>query len=66
MPYHAEHHLFPNVSFHQLPTLHRPVASKIIVEPRGYFAGQRDIIATLRSPHEGQIKPESSPANPML
>lgn len=49
MPYHAEHHLFPNVPFHALPALHRLVASRIVVEPRGYIAGQREIISMLRS-----------------
>lgn len=49
MPYHAEHHLFPNVPFHALPALHRLVASRVIVEPHGYIAGQRKIISMLRS-----------------
>ena len=49
MPYHAEHHLFPNVPFHALPALHKLVASDVIIEPRGYIAGQIDIIAKLRS-----------------
>ncbi|MDH3469316.1 MAG: fatty acid desaturase, partial [Gammaproteobacteria bacterium] len=66
MPYHAEHHLFPNVPFHQLPALHRLVASKIIVEPRGYLAGQRDIITMLRTPLKGRLIPRSTSATPML
>ncbi|MCH9670077.1 MAG: fatty acid desaturase [Gammaproteobacteria bacterium] len=49
MPYHAEHHLFPNVPFHSLRTLHAHVASHVVVEARGYVAGQRDIIAMLRA-----------------
>ena len=49
MPYHAEHHLFPNVPFHALPALHAIVADRVVVEPRGYIAGQREIIAMLRA-----------------
>lgn len=49
MPYHAEHHLFPNIPFHALPAVHRQVSTKVIVEPRGYLAGQCRIIAMLWS-----------------
>jgi fatty acid desaturase len=56
MPYHAEHHLFPNVPFHALPALHPHVASSVVVEPRGYWAGQRDIIAWLRSSDGGAAR----------
>lgn len=54
MPYHAEHHLFPNVPFHALPALHALVAPNVVVESRGYLAGQRDIIARLRSRKLGE------------
>jgi len=47
MPYHAEHHLFPNVPFHALPALHALVGDRVLVEPRGYLAGQREIVRTL-------------------
>ena len=47
MPYHAEHHLFPNVPFHALPAVHALVADRVVVEPRGYLAGQRRIIRRL-------------------
>lgn len=53
MPYHAEHHLFPNVPFHALPALHRLVGSRVVVEPRGYMAGQREIISMLRANKHG-------------
>lgn len=49
MPYHAEHHLFPNVPFHALPAVHARVGNRVVVEPRGYVAGQRDIIRMLRA-----------------
>ena len=47
MPYHAEHHLFPNVPFHALPAVHALVGDRVVVEPRGYIAGQRQIIRGL-------------------
>ena len=47
MPYHAEHHLFPNVPFHALRAVHERVADWVVVEPRGYLAGQRQIIRML-------------------
>ena len=47
MPFHAEHHLFPNVPFHALPAVHALVADRVVVEPRGYLAGQRRIIRGL-------------------
>ena len=48
MPYHAEHHLFPNVPFHALPAVHALIGDRVVVEPRGYLAGQRQIIRGLR------------------
>ena len=47
MPYHAEHHLFPNVPFHALPALHAHTRDRVVVEPRGYLAGQWRIIRML-------------------
>ncbi|MGI9304685.1 MAG: fatty acid desaturase [Gammaproteobacteria bacterium] len=63
MPYHAEHHLFPNVPFHRLPALHRLVGSRVIVEPRGYIAGQRHIVGILRA---SGSKAGASASHPML
>ena len=48
MPYHAEHHLYPNVPFHALARLHRKVRDHVVVEPRGYVAGQLAIIRGLK------------------
>lgn len=36
MPYHAEHHSFPAVPFHQLPQLHALMADHLQVTERGY------------------------------
>jgi fatty acid desaturase len=44
MPYHAEHHLFPTIPFHQLPALHRKIRDRLVhVEP-GYPAANRAIL----------------------
>ena len=47
MPYHAEHHLFPNVPFHALPAAHERVGDRVVLEPHGYLAGQWKIIRGL-------------------
>ena len=40
MPFHVEHHLFPNVPFHALPEVHAQVRERIThLEPRGYILG---------------------------
>lgn len=36
MPYHAEHHSFPAVPFHQLPALHAHMAPHLTVTENGY------------------------------
>ena len=47
MPYHAEHHLYPNVPFHALPELHRSTEPHVVVERGGYVMGQLRIIRWL-------------------
>ena len=48
MCYHAEHHLFPNVPFHNLPRLHQHIRDRIAhVEKRGYLRGHFDIVTGL-------------------
>ena len=61
MPYHAEHHLFPNVPFHALPKLHGIVGDKVIVESRGYVAGQKDLIRALLSADAQGAAPAQRP-----
>jgi len=39
MPYHAEHHLFPNVPFHALPKLRPYLLEQLEVVEPGYVAG---------------------------
>ena len=41
MPYHVEHHVFPNVPFHNLPELHGLIRSHLQVTADGYIAFTR-------------------------
>jgi fatty acid desaturase len=47
MPYHAEHHLYPAVPFHQLPVLHRRIGDKLANVVPGYPAANRAVIQSL-------------------
>jgi fatty acid desaturase len=47
MPFHAEHHLYPTVPFHQLPALHRNIRSSLRHLASGYIAANREVTATL-------------------
>lgn len=38
MPYHTEHHVYPQVPFHQLPILHRYMKDHLEVTSQGYVA----------------------------
>ena len=44
MPYHADHHLFPAVPFHQLPALHAQVGDRFAHVAPGYIATNRAIL----------------------
>ncbi len=48
MPYHAEHHAYPNVPFHRLPDFHRLVRAHLKTTKNGYAAFHKDYILTLR------------------
>ncbi len=41
MPYHAEHHAFPAVPFHQLPEFHKYAAEHLQHTERGYWRFNR-------------------------
>jgi fatty acid desaturase len=47
MPYHAEHHLYPAIPFHLLPTLHREVRAAVRHVAPGYVAANREIVQSL-------------------
>jgi fatty acid desaturase len=48
MPYHAEHHLFPSIPFHQLPVLHRKISAKLTHVAPGYVTTNRAIFRSLQ------------------
>jgi fatty acid desaturase len=45
MPYHAEHHLAPQVPFHRLPELHALIRDRLRVTAPGYVAFTREYLA---------------------
>ena len=47
MPYHAEHHLYPAVPFHQLPALNRLLRQKLAHVAPNYRAANRAVIQSL-------------------
>jgi len=47
MPYHAEHHAYPALPFHALPSAHGLLADKIAIQAPGYIAVHRAIVASL-------------------
>jgi fatty acid desaturase len=47
MPFHAEHHSYPEVPFHRLPDLHRDLAPHLRTTAPGYPAFARDYAAAL-------------------
>ena len=49
MPFHAEHHLYPAVPFHQLPALHAHLRDRLRYLAPSYLAANREIVQSLRS-----------------
>lgn len=47
MPYHAEHHAYPNVPFHKLPTLHRHTRAHLKSTSNGYSEFAQDYVRDL-------------------
>jgi fatty acid desaturase len=47
MPFHAEHHLYPSVPFHQLPTVHLRVRDHLRHVAPGYVAANRAVLNSL-------------------
>jgi fatty acid desaturase len=48
MPYHAEHHAYPGVPFHQLPEFHRLIERHLKAVEPGYVSFHEKYIETLR------------------
>lgn len=49
MPYHAEHHTYPMVPFHNLPALHREMKAHLGVTAEGYGAFTKGYLARVKS-----------------
>ena len=47
MPFHGEHHAFPNIPFHTLPTLHQHLKSHLENVDQGYLFSHRKLIQQL-------------------
>ena len=47
MPFHGEHHLFPSIPFHQLPTVHLKLRDRLKHVAPGYIATNRLIFRSL-------------------
>jgi fatty acid desaturase len=50
MPFHAEHHILPQVPFHHLPDLHLLMRENLRQTAPGYLAFTRDFLARRRAP----------------
>ncbi len=48
MPYHGEHHLYPAVPFHQLPTLHQHLQHHLSVVAHGYQKFHQNFLRTIK------------------
>ena len=48
MPYHAEHHLYPSIPFHALPTAHQSLKQHFARVDAGYVKVNREIVAALK------------------
>jgi len=58
MPYHTEHHVWPNVPFHQLPALHRDMRAHLGQTAAGYVAFNRGYLARRLQPDKNVVSPE--------
>ncbi|MEC4807176.1 MAG: fatty acid desaturase family protein [Jaaginema sp. PMC 1079.18] len=47
MPFHVEHHLYPSIPFHQLPTAHQELKQDFVHLEPGYIKVNRDIVGNL-------------------
>jgi fatty acid desaturase len=48
LPYHAEHHLFPSIAFHNLPEAHTYMRPHLKHLAPGYLAVHREIVASFK------------------
>jgi fatty acid desaturase len=58
MPYHAEHHVWPNVPFHKLPALHADMRAHLGQTADGYVTFNRAYLARRLQPNPDVISPK--------
>jgi fatty acid desaturase len=57
MPFHAEHHLYPSIPFHQLPHAHQQLANNLTHLAPSYVAANQSVIRSLRmDPQRGELE----------
>jgi fatty acid desaturase len=61
LPYHAEHHLFPSIPFHQLPAAHRQLRGWLAFLASGYVGVNRELYGRLPSPSRPATRSPASP-----
>lgn len=49
MPFHAEHHLYPSIPFHQLPAAHQQLRQYFTHKDEGYISVNRSIVGGFNS-----------------
>jgi fatty acid desaturase len=49
MPFHAEHHLYPSIPFHQLPRAHSQLANNLTHLAPSYMAANQTVMRSLRA-----------------
>ncbi|HTL88389.1 MAG TPA: fatty acid desaturase [Leptolyngbya sp.] len=47
MPFHAEHHLYPSIPFHQLPIAHQQLRERFTYKDQGYLEVNRNFVKTI-------------------
>lgn len=55
MTYHTEHHVFPSVPFHALPTLHEDMKEHLKNSAPGYLAVHRELWRALSTPEKEMV-----------
>lgn len=58
MPYHTEHHVYPQVPFHQLPKLHNMMRDHLKVTADGYAAFSKGYLQRRLGPRHDETSPK--------
>ncbi|MCE9605199.1 MAG: fatty acid desaturase [Planctomycetia bacterium] len=64
MSFHAEHHLYPSISFHQLPQAHRELSSKLTHIAPSYVSANRTVLEVVDALAVADRSPASTPSSP--